>query len=126
MSFIQLQFDWKITKMTKWHSSAIQLPFQAFPLTFSWLDDKASPIHFSNYDIFLRRDCTIPIFVFCFVRINVVEHIDLYQLHVNFCTSRNGQILDVVCYSPLTKHYWKKAQRKQGYCILKGPRHDLS
>lgn len=68
MSFIQLQFDWKITKMTEWRSSAIQLPFQTFPLTFNWLNDKASPIHFSNYDIFLRRDCTIPIFVFCFVR----------------------------------------------------------
>lgn len=68
MSLIQLQFDWKITKMTEWHSSAIQLPFQTFPLTFIVDWTTASPIHFSNYDIYLHRDCTIPIFVFCFVR----------------------------------------------------------
>lgn len=112
MSFIQLQFDWKITKMTEWHSSAIQLPFQTFPLTF--IVDWTTKLHPSISQItiyFYAGTAPYPYMYLYFVLyVNVVEHIDLYQLHVNLCTARNGQIFDVVYYSPLTKHHWKKAQ----------------
>lgn len=40
-------------KVTKWHSYAVQSPFQTFHLTYSWLKDKASSCEISLRSFFM-------------------------------------------------------------------------